>query len=119
MAAGFTVPGRPVPKQRPRAGKNGNLYTPKATREYEKAVGWAARQVFSNPYDGPIELILKIYIMARAGDLDNYIKSICDGLNGIAWQDDSQVTRIRADLVIHKKAMERAEVLVRTLKQGA
>lgn len=119
MAVHFTIPGRPVPKQRPRAGKNGNLYTPKATREYERAVGWAARQVFVNPYDGPIELILKVYLMARAGDLDNYIKSICDGLNGIAWWDDSQVTKIKADLVIHRKVMERAYVLVRTVKHGA
>lgn len=119
MAAYFTVPGRPVPKQRPRAGNNGKLYTPKPTREYEKAVGWAAKQVFVNPYDGPIELILKIYLMARAGDLDNYIKSICDGLNGIAWRDDSQVTRIRADLVVYKKALERAEVQVKAIGRGA
>ena len=119
MAADFTVPGRPVPKQRPRAGNNGNLYTPKATRNYEKAVGWAAKQVFINPYDGPIELILKIFLRARAGDLDNYIRSICDGLNGIAWRDDSQVIRIRADLVVHKMVLERAEVFVRILKLGA
>lgn len=119
MAAYFTVPGRPVPKERPRAGKNGNLYTPKATREYERAVGWAARQVFVNPYDGPIELTVKIFVMNRGGDLDNYIKAICDGLNGVAWRDDSQVTRIRADLVVHRKVMERAEIHVRILKPGA
>lgn len=27
-------------------------------------------------------------------DLDNVIKSILDGLNGIAWDDDSQVDEI-------------------------
>ena len=119
MPAYFTIPGRPVPKQRPRAGKNGNLYTPKATREYEKAVGWAAKRVFVNPYDGPVELVIKIFLTDKSGDLDNYIKSISDGLNGIAWRDDSQVTKISADMVIHKKVLERAEVLIRVIKQGA
>ena len=28
------------------------------------------------------------------GDLDNYIKTVLDALNGVAWKDDSQVARI-------------------------
>lgn len=119
MIAYFTIPGRPVPKQRPRMGKNGNVYTPKRCRIYEEAVGWAARQVFVNPYDGQVELQVKIFLASSGGDLDNYIKAISDGLNGIAWRDDSQVSRIKADLVAHEGVTERAEVLVRTRKRGA
>lgn len=28
------------------------------------------------------------------GDLDNYVKTVLDALNGVAWKDDSQVVRI-------------------------
>lgn len=28
------------------------------------------------------------------GDIDNYIKTILDALNGVAWRDDSQVVKV-------------------------
>ena len=34
----FIIPGPPVPKQRPRFGRGGRVYTPPATRDYEIAV---------------------------------------------------------------------------------
>lgn len=30
------------------------------------------------------------------GDVDNYVKSIMDGLNGVAYLDDKQVLNIKA-----------------------
>lgn len=30
------------------------------------------------------------------GDLDNYLKTVLDALNGIAWDDDRQVVKITA-----------------------
>jgi len=111
----FTVPGRPVPKQRPRKGKNGNIYTPKKSRHYEKTVGRAGRQVFKNPYDGPVSLQVKVYLSEPGGDLDNYIKSIQDGLNGIAWRDDRQVTRLKASVTVRPGVDERVEVVIQRL----
>jgi len=32
---------------------------------------------------------------ALRGDIDNYVKSIMDGLNGIAYVDDKQVRRLK------------------------
>ncbi len=117
MAVTFTVPGRPVPKQRPRLGRNGNVYTPRNCRDYEKAVGWTAKRLFKSPLEGPVELQVRLYFNSRGGDLDNYIKAICDGLNGVAWLDDSQVERIKASMTLNESATERAEVSVRPLLQ--
>lgn len=97
-------------------GKHGNIYTPKKCREYEKAVGWAAKRLFRRPLEGPVELQVRLYINSKGGDLDNYIKAISDGLNGVAWLDDSQVERIKASMAVDGDAAERAEVSVRMLQ---
>lgn len=106
----FTIPGRPVPKQRPRVGKNGSIYTPKKCREYEKVVAIYAKTVFRQPLTGPVALGLKLYFSVRPGDLDNYVKAISDGLNRIAWVDDRQVVKLYASLQIGQP--ERAEVII-------
>lgn len=103
----FTVPGRPVLKQRPRVGKNGKIYTPKKSRDYEEQVAWAARPVFKEPYLGPVGLQIQVYLSRPGGDLDNYVKTIQDGLNGIAWRDDRQVKMLFA--VVSVKRGQRSQ----------
>jgi crossover junction endodeoxyribonuclease RusA len=64
---------------------------------YKDKVGWAARQVIKAPIEGPVGLGLLAYIAkGQPGDLDNIIKAIQDGLNGIAWIDDRQVVELQA-----------------------
>ena len=72
--------------------------------------------MFKNPYDGPVKLQVKVYLTAPGGDLDNYIKSIQDGLNGIAWRDDRQVTRLKAGLFVRAGVKERAEVMIQEVR---
>jgi Holliday junction resolvase RusA-like endonuclease len=31
------------------------------------------------------------------GDVDNYLKTVMDGLNGVAWEDDKQVFAVVAE----------------------
>lgn len=115
----FIVYGTPVPKARPRLGLGGHAFTPARTRSYEKFVGAVARKamleheriekpkavkvdilaIFPIPHSWP----LKRRTSALHGDVrhvvrpdaDNATKSALDALNGIVYEDDSQVDEIR------------------------
>lgn len=116
----FEIPGDPVAKARPRAamvGGHARLYTPAKTEKYEARVAVFGQQAMAGrlPMDGAVALSVtalfpippswpkKRQAAARAGtelhtkkpDLDNVIKAIKDGLNGIVWGDDSQVAVLR------------------------
>lgn len=102
---------RPRTKQRPRLGRRRKAYTPAATVEFEKAIGDAWDQQHPEPpLEGPVGMAVEIgtdYVYVEVydlesshrpkyitGDLDNYHKSISDGLNGKAFKDDKQVQYI-------------------------
>ena len=109
----FTVEGVPRPKARARRGKGGRWYTPNSTKAYEEAVGWAARAAgVHEPREDGVRLDIVLWMPdRRRRDLDNCAKSICDGLNGIVYLDDSQV----AELVVKRRIdgqRPRAEITV-------
>ena len=112
----FVVPGRPVPKARPRLGVRGRkafIYTPPATREYEKLVGWVARCAGCKPIDGAVAVTLTVYTRGKM-DVDNMAKSILDGLNGVAYKDDDQVVELLVKKhKVKRKEEERVEIEIR------
>ena len=88
----IVIPGRPVPKQRPRVGRNGNIYTPRKTKQYEQLIGWKAKEVIKQPLNGNVSLQIRVYVKRDIfPDLDNIAKSVMDGLNNVAYIDDKQV----------------------------
>jgi len=102
------VPVRPKVKGRPRFGRHG-AYTDKATKEYEEAIGLAYSAAGGPKFSGNLRLTVtfsrdKIVCAIREveqksgvrGDVDNYVKSLMDGLNGVAYDDDGQVVDLRA-----------------------
>ena len=113
----FEIPGIPVAKGRPRFGR-GRAYTPRKTRNAENRIADAALKAMGRnpPMIGPLWIqivfgfpVPKSFSKARrvsalAGglnptskpDIDNLVKAIMDGLNGIAYFDDSQIVDIAA-----------------------
>lgn len=103
MIAKFTVPGQPLPKQRPRHGTH-NTFTPKATRAAEARVALSFREALGRthtievPVTGDLKFVARFYRQnQRTADLDNLLKLCTDALNGLAFADDKQIKKLRAD----------------------
>lgn len=105
----LTIPIKPKSKGRPRAGRHG-FYTDKATKIYEDRIGQEYIQSEGPFFTGPVKmtvvffhdkLTIDIEEIAQnskiRSDVDNLLKAVLDGLNGVAFQDDRQVMNIRRD----------------------
>ena len=117
----FTVPGRPVPKRRPRSTTSGGkvlVYTPRETAAYEKAVGYVALNACQGrSITTDIAVGIKLYFKDRKfGDIDNYSKSILDGMQGVIFENDKQVCRLTVER--HQDKEERAEVKVWAVEEA-
>lgn len=91
--------GEPIAKERPRMNrKTGNVYTPKATKDAERATAWAMRQVrgrrpmFRGEVD--VELFFGLGGQRRKADVDNLAKLCLDAASGVLFTDDRQVARL-------------------------
>jgi Holliday junction resolvase RusA-like endonuclease len=109
----FVIPVKPKPKERPYRARNGRYQTPDATKAYEKQVGYFTREACPDiepttnichldvkhckDEDGEQYVIVTIIQTDDApkpyggGDGDNILKSIADGLQGIAFSDDKNI----------------------------
>jgi len=87
----------------------------KAGREYAKRVQLEAQQQEAAPLQGPVSVSLRAYRPQKRGDLDNTLKAAFDALNGVAWDDDSQVVELHA-LRLDDKHNPRLEVSVQPWK---
>lgn len=119
----FEVPGKPFGKQRPRVVHRGGFsraYTPKETVEYEKKVKSSYKKSTDIVLENhPIEAkILGIFPIpestskkkrnfmtqnkvhhTKKPDCDNIGKAVLDALNGIAYQDDSQICKLSVEKI--------------------
>lgn len=129
----FKVYGEPVAKGRPRFTRQGRTYTPKKTHDYESEVAMMAKAAMgsSEPLETPVAVYVYVtfpvpqsYTKKRTEaclrgsekhtkrpDLDNCVKAVTDGMNGIVYKDDSQITSIHATKVFGSVAM--VEVMVK------
>lgn len=111
----LTILGNPFGKERPRFCKWG-AYTPKKTKEYEKLIKDIYMVGEQEVLEGSLVAVIECYFKVpkstskvnklamlsnihrptKKPDIDNIIKICLDGLNGLAYKDDSQIVDIRA-----------------------
>ena len=115
----FHVPGAPQGKARPKIVKIGGfsrMATPKKTANYESLVAHAAHAAMAGAplFEGPVGCELTIHcavpqswsgkkqrsalaseiLPTTKPDIDNVVKAIFDGCNGVLWRDDVLVVEL-------------------------
>lgn len=124
----------PVGKGRPRFTRDGHAYTPAKTRSFEERVGIAYSNARGRMYTGAVMVEAwfcmpipaswskkkredaaahRIYPMLKP-DIDNLLKALLDGLNGLAYADDKQVVSV----ICYKQYSERGKIMVRISDVG-
>lgn len=103
----LTIDGEPMPKERPRFGMGGRVYTPAKTKKAEAAIGWQVKSKLrgiepDKQSDFGVEVVF--HCASPSVDLDNLTKLVWDALNRIIWHDDRQVTRAALSLIRESKA---------------
>lgn len=117
----FIIPGEPIAKGRAKFARHGNFvtaYTPEKTARYENLVKLAAQAAMADlpPAEGAVFLVVRAFMTiptswslkkqraaalgevlpTKRPDLDNIVKAIKDGGNGVLWKDDCQVVETRS-----------------------
>ncbi|WP_404387524.1 RusA family crossover junction endodeoxyribonuclease [Ligilactobacillus animalis] len=110
----------PVEQARPRAAYIGRriiMYDPEKVKNFKKELSQLARLHYhDDPFNGTLEIEVSFYRPVQKSlskierarrlsgahrptvkpDLDNYIKSTLDALNGVLWTDDARIVDLHA-----------------------
>ena len=130
----LTIPGEPVAKGRPRVTRYGT-YTPEKTKNYETLV----KELYFMEHgqtllEGELSIDIKAYfripksaskkrkrLMANGDmrptkrpDLDNLMKAVTDAINGVAYEDDSQI--VSATVEKYYSEEPRVEVILEIIE---
>lgn len=133
------IKGQPIPQGRPRFANRGKFtttYDPPKSKAYKEEVKrQASEQYKKTPITGALKCCVSVYRPLQKNgskklkkaklsgevrpiekpDVDNYFKSVTDGMKGIVWKDDNQIV----DAEIHKYYSDqpRVEVEIEELEQ--
>ena len=119
----FTIEGKAEPQGRPRAVRMGagvRMYDPPKSKAYKQVVSLKGRSYMARnhlePYTEPLKVTLEFYFkppksyskkrlkaienleefFIKKPDIDNLVKCVTDGLNGIAYLDDALIVELVA-----------------------
>lgn len=134
MEVNFTIDGKPQGKGRPRLSY-GRVKTPEQTVMYENYIKLLYRAQVKTYFEGPIKIAINcFYPIAKSDnkklkesklsgkvrpfnikpDIDNVVKIICDALNKVAYNDDTQIVELIANKYFDNNP--RVEVIIEELE---
>lgn len=124
----LVIYGKPIGKARPRFGRNKHTgkvvtFTPQKTKHYEQEIATTAQcAMFGKTLmEGPLKVEIKAFFFHKSKegfhvsrpDMDNIIKAVLDGLNGVVFKDDASVAVVSAfKSYVNSEEQERVEVVV-------
>ena len=102
----WTFPISPIAASRPRVSKHG-AYFAGPYKDFRKIMQELVPEVIGAgffPYEGPLAVDVELYVKqpkktklnSPRADIDNYLKSIFDCMNGRLWEDDKQIQKVYA-----------------------
>lgn len=117
----ITIEGDPHPMARPRVVK-GHVYYLSRDLEWRDLIHWTCIKAMAcqEPYECALKVKVKFYREVPAtnkkfGDVDNLLKGLFDGMNGIVFVDDAQIVKVEA-AKYQNKEKPRCEVEVIPLR---
>lgn len=119
MTFNFTIPGKPVPQERPYVTRHGAFDRPKsaAAKRTVRLIAQGARsKARFTASKGDFGVSCMFYGAHGGADIDNLLKLILDALKGVFWEDDRQVTSVSAMKIKSEKGKERTDVMIEELE---
>lgn len=103
----FDMPIEPMACPRPRLGRHGVYYPSRYLKwrvKFQDLITKAVQMVIGSPLKGSLGLAIdmscrrpsKTKLSVPRPDIDNLCKSVMDALNGILYEDDSQIISLQA-----------------------
>jgi crossover junction endodeoxyribonuclease RusA len=93
-----------------RTTRTGRVFVSKDAARYREIVKTICTGI--TPMAGDLFVSYRVYRPQKSGDLQNRAKVLDDALNGIAWGDDKQITKIEMER-FDDKEFPRIEVVVK------
>lgn len=113
----FVIEGQPQGKGRPRFTRQGHAFTPQKTKDYENLIAQSFKAAGGKVLEGYVAISIDAFYKipkattkknrelieqgvlkpAVKPDIDNVIKAVLDALNGLAYNDDNQVIKVKAE----------------------
>ncbi|MCX6378859.1 MAG: RusA family crossover junction endodeoxyribonuclease [Armatimonadetes bacterium] len=79
---------------------------PEEHNKWKARVAKSAKEVIPvSPTSLPVEVSITTYVTTTTIDVDNVIKPILDGMNGVAYDDDKQVYRVTSERIDLKNSI--------------